>query len=298
MAKQNRSTLKSFFGDGAVPTSSMFRDLVDSTINLHDDGFEKNNRDGVKIFCHSDSRALTSYYHQQQRDLAVWRVAFEGEHSNLLWSTQAQIQSGIEINEKESAKLQEALCLSRRDNQLRVGVGTQKPQTTLDVNGCIHSLERRGSYGRSFESVPADGQWKTIVDDIQGGSAFEVVARAQNLVKRRYALIHAIALHCPWKPKSNDLLSWLGIRNRIKYTQVFHDSLLHKIKLQWEDKDAKNGYKLQIRTNCDYGTELNSSDGFTTTEPCVIDFHITRLWSDEDTFVTLADQAKEGLGDD
>lgn len=298
MPKQNRSTLKSFFGDGAIPNSSMFRDLVDSTININDDGFDKTRREGVKVAVHSDSPVLFSYYHQQQRDRAVWQMALDGDQHNLLWATQPTDLPGQDVDAEDERALAEALCLSRENNQLRMGLGTRRPNSTLDVNGCIHNAERRGRYGRSFESVTADGQWHTIVDNIQGGSAFEIVARARNLAKRRYAMVHAIAMHCPWKPRSNDVLAWLGLRNPIRLNQVFHDSLLHKIKLRWQDDDAKNGYQLQIRTNCDYGSEQTSAEGYTANQPSVIDFHITRLWSDDDHFVSLAEQAKRGLGDE
>lgn len=292
MPKQNRSTLKSFFGDGAVPTSSMFRDFIDSTINLTDDGFEKNNVDGVKITCHTDSSVLSSYYHQQRRDKPVWQVGFDGENNNLMWFTHASDQAGVDVSEADNKRLQEAVCFSRDNNRLAVGIGTRQPDATLDVNGSIHCHSRRGRYGQSFFSVPADSQWHTIVDNIQGGSAFEIVARAQNLSQRRYAIMHAIAMHCPWKPKRNDFLAWLGIRNPIKYTQVFHDSVLHRLKLRWLDDDAKNGYKLQIRSNCYYGREQTSPSQNADSNSCVIDFHITRLWDDSDTFVSLDEQAR------
>lgn len=298
MPKQNRSTLKSFFGDGAVPTSSSFCDLIDSSINLNDDRFEKNSRDGVKISSYADSKVLTSYYDEQKRDQAVWRIAFDGVDNNLVWQSEADEQAGMEIDPVNQQRLKEALCLSRENNELRIGVGTKRPTSTLDVNGCVHLSERRGTYGHSFRSVPADGQWYTIADNIKGGSAFEVVARAQNPEKRRYAIIHAIAVHCPWRSKKNDFLSWFGLRNRIRYTQAFHDSLLHRIKLRWRDDDAKNGYQLQIRTNCTYGSSRLGGEKHADTQMSVLDFHITRLWNDNDGFTSLAQQAQGDLSDE
>ncbi|ACR12048.2 conserved hypothetical protein [Teredinibacter turnerae T7901] len=298
MSKQNRSTLKAFFGDGALPNSSNFRDLIDSTINISEDGFAKDSENGLKLTCHSEYTVLTSFYEAGSKDKAVWRSKFDGDHSNLLWSSQANTDEGFEFSAADDAKLNAALCLARTNNRLGVGIGTKDPKATLDVNGAAFVQERRGTYGRSFESVAANGEWQTIVDNIQGGSGFEIVARAQNISRRRYAMVHAIALHCPWRRKSNDLLAWLGLRNRINYTQVYHDSLLHKIKLRWNEDDMKSGYQLQIRSNCDYGTEQRTEDGYAADEPCVIDFHITRLWDDDDHFQSLRMQAQRGLGDD
>ena len=268
MPKQNRNTLKSFFSAGALPTSDMFEDLVDSTINLSDDGFEKTESEGFKIANFADYQTLTSYYHETNLEKPAWQLKFDGFNHDLVW--------GSEGNQLD---LKNAWVLSKKNQRLSVGVGKPNPEFTLDVQGAMRSQERRGGFGRSFQTVDANGQWQDATDWLTGGVTLEVVARAQNLSAKRYGMIHAIAMHTPWRRKQ-DLLGKLGFRNRIRYTHAYQESMLHKLKLRWlEDKE---GYKLQIRSNCKYGDDSR------------LDFHITRLWSDEDPFVDHREDSGDG----
>lgn len=42
MTKKDRTTLKAFFRDGALPTAEHYRDLIDSGVNQIEDGYAKN----------------------------------------------------------------------------------------------------------------------------------------------------------------------------------------------------------------------------------------------------------------
>jgi hypothetical protein len=41
MTTRNRDTLKQFFQEGRLPTSDHFGDLIDSMLNMSDEGFRK-----------------------------------------------------------------------------------------------------------------------------------------------------------------------------------------------------------------------------------------------------------------
>ena len=41
MTKRNRKTLSDNFADGSLPTQDAFGDLIDSMVNIVDDGFDK-----------------------------------------------------------------------------------------------------------------------------------------------------------------------------------------------------------------------------------------------------------------
>ena len=41
MAKKNRRSLKNAFREGAQPSADAFADLIDSALNVVDDGFDK-----------------------------------------------------------------------------------------------------------------------------------------------------------------------------------------------------------------------------------------------------------------
>ncbi len=276
MSKHNRNTLKSFFSDGAMPSSDMFEDLIDSTINLNDDGFEKTAADGIKITNIGDYKILSSYYNQSDRDHALWQMRFDGANNNFVlgkpeFSTGPVVRDGDNESSGDVVGLEHALCISESEQALKVGIGQKAPKDTLDVNGSLRSIGRRGSFGDSFQTVPADRNWHDVTPLLKGGVVLEVVARAKNVDKKYYGLMHAIALHSPWRAR-RDLFYLLGLKNKIRYTHGFYDSMLHKLKLRWRRKAGEDGYRLQIRSNCRYG---NAG---------VLDYHITCLWSDEDEF--------------
>ncbi len=48
MAKQTRDTLKQFFSAGKLPTEEHFSDLIDSSLNTLDEGFDKSEEFGFE----------------------------------------------------------------------------------------------------------------------------------------------------------------------------------------------------------------------------------------------------------
>jgi hypothetical protein len=297
MPKQNRNTLKSFFSDGAMPSSDMFEDLIDSGININDDGFEKTDVDGLKISTTGNYKSLISLYDQQNRDVEEWVICFEagkgGKDANDTSKSLNNLVIGYPDKNETSAnpargqkttQINHAICLDKSEANVRLGVGHQLPKDALDVAGNIRSPGRRGSFGQSFHSVQADSNWYSITEPLRGGVALEVMARAMNPGKKYYGMMHAIALHTPWNAK-RDLAYFLGLKNRIRYTHGFYDSMLHKLKLRWRRIKGEDGYRLQIRSNCKYGTAG------------VLDFHITCLWSDDDEFTPMTDPVEAPAND-
>ena len=49
MAKQNRETLKRFFSAGKLPSEEHFADLIDSSLNVTDEGFSKSEDFGFEV---------------------------------------------------------------------------------------------------------------------------------------------------------------------------------------------------------------------------------------------------------
>ncbi|MCY4180867.1 MAG: hypothetical protein OXD48_11460, partial [Litoreibacter sp.] len=62
MSKRDRTTLKSFFSNGALPTAKEYRDLIDSSVNQVEDGFDKTEKDGLKLFSVGGSLRVMSLY--------------------------------------------------------------------------------------------------------------------------------------------------------------------------------------------------------------------------------------------
>src|SRR5256885_746912 len=65
-SKQNdpktRQQVKEYFRNGMLPSENDFSDLIDSMVNIKDDGFSKDKFDGLKLYAaDNSSRFLTLY---------------------------------------------------------------------------------------------------------------------------------------------------------------------------------------------------------------------------------------------
>ena len=268
MANKNRSTLKRYFREGALPSANQFEDLIDSTVNKINDGFDKSSKNGFEISLLGDYNGLISFFRSNavfQTDgdrQAEWSISYDKENDRLLFVRRPGQEGETRV-----------LVL---DPEGWIGVNTSAPQWELDVAGVIAAEGRIGANPRigveqkEQKTVPADGGWHTIVDNLSGCQAFEVMAGVGNKGTGMYALMHAVALNT-YNPSG--LISNLFRRkNRIKYNHAYYLSRGHKIKLRWVG-DREN-YQLQMGTNCDYGKDNNDTQ-------IGIRYYITKLWFDE-----------------
>ena len=91
-------------------------------------------------------------------------------------------------------------------------------------------------------TLPANGEWQTLLSDLEGISAYEISGYSQGKESHgKYSVIHAIALN-----------SYNGKRGRIKYSTDFYGwRWWIRIRLRW--LGTPNNYDLQIRTRSNYG---------------------------------------------
>jgi hypothetical protein len=83
MPKQNRKTLRHFFEKGKLPTESNFADLVDSTLNMEDDGFSRTPENGVEIRLRGVTRRLLSFFDDPQKQKPDWAITSNPGAPNL-----------------------------------------------------------------------------------------------------------------------------------------------------------------------------------------------------------------------
>jgi hypothetical protein len=272
MTRRNRETLKNYFREGQLPTEDHFADLIDSMLNMSDEGFRKTVERGEEIYAPLGHDALLSFLRDQNPDSVLWRVALSRARNQLL------LQRGDSAGDAASAPL---LCLDAdQGGGQRVGIGTAAPQDMLDVQGTVRSSGRRGSYQRNApEPLRANGQWQNLTDDLQGCQGFELMAGVGQKGSGRFALLQAVALNT-----YNPTWGWLDFFNRkrgIRSTQAFWGRRCDRLQLRWHggddqgDKNAKSvksgrdaSYRLQIRTGCDFG------------DKCLINAQLTQLWFD------------------
>jgi hypothetical protein len=256
MAKQNRSTLKKYFRNGNLPSEQQFSHLVDSMLNIMDEGFDKSPDEGLKVNQLTDSGKLISFY----KDFEMLRPRFF-----------------VRVDQKDnlilgSEKDQNVLFRSegRENSKVKVGINTDEPESELDVGGVIRAEGRIGVVSevdkRELE-VPANGAWHDITDTLTGCQAFEIMAGVGGRKKEgKYALMHAIALNT-YNPRGL-LFDFLSLKKRIKYHHAYYRSRSDKLKLRWHG-DEGHTYSLQLKSNSNYGDGIQ------------IKYYITKLWFDE-----------------
>jgi hypothetical protein len=273
MRNQNRSTLKRYFSEGALPSADHFADLIDSTLNMVDEGFEKTPENGFEITLIGEYERLISFFRNIAGREMVWSISYDKDTDRLLFA------------KPPSAKA-EAKTVAAFDARGFLGVNTGRPQYELDVAGAIACHGRIGAnpYPRQQEkkqkTVPADGDWHNITDALSGCQAFEVMAGVGNKGTGKYALMQATALNT-FNPKGL-LFNFLRRKNRIKYNHAFYLSRGQKIKLRWFGSNDE--YYLQLRTKCNYGEGIR------------VRYYLTQLWFDETMAESWEQTAAVGAG--
>lgn len=264
MTKRNRKTLTDNFAAGKLPTQAAFGDLIDSMVNIVDDGFDKSALDGMKVAQLDNNSKLISFYDEITVKVPIWSVGFSmpgygggaQSYKNLNFYYGNNKDTGLTLASIPQNETGEAQSV---EGNIRVGINNSSPEHELDVGGTIVSDGRIGREGRRGHEVRADGKWHAIRTELDGCQAFEVMAGIGKKHSGRYALLHAFALNTFNSKKGN-----------ITYHQAHYSSRCDQIDLRWVG-DPHN-YSLEMRTRCSF--ELNA------TEELYIRYFVTQLWFD------------------
>jgi hypothetical protein len=268
MSRQSRETLKGYFQSGSRPTEDDFVDLIDSALNINDEGFRKTPPDGLRVKSLGDNHALMSFYTAKSQDdaAAEWRIAFGEDFKKLA------------IQKPESAA-----PLLTLDPDGRVGVNTTEPQDELDVAGTVRAQGRRG---QEVPGLVADGKYHPLTGDLRGLQALEVVAGVGLPDTGRFALVHAIALNTFNPIWWDDLL---GLKKRIRAQHAYYSRGSDRLQLRWapttekvtSGHGEKATYRLEIRTRRDYLAGRRSRGELAPGEEVYVRAFVTRLWFDD-----------------
>ena len=235
MPLQNRQTLKEYFKKGNLPTEQNFYDLIDSNINRIDDGVSKTYDEGLTLSPIGTSEKLLSFFKSI-------------EDKNPAWSLDIN-KGDADLHLKD--RLGKSLMIIQQEG--KIGVLNSKPDTELDVNGII---TQRGRQGNAYKGkIPGDGQWHTLIDELNGCHALEIIAGIGKKKTGKYALIIAHAVTTYGKSRS-----------KIKILQGYYGMRSNKIYLRWNG-DTYN-QRLEIKTKINYGQGFN------------IQYHVAQLWHD------------------
>lgn len=245
MALLTRSTLKNLFKRGSVPSEVNFSDLIDSSVNKVDDGFSQSNHHGFMLAPQGPNRKLISFFESIRDPKAAFSVSMNPN----------SYSQGLSFNDMEDESV---LFLKQGGN---VGVGTTTPHFRLEVNGMTGMKGRVGTFASG--EVKANGDWQTIIEDLEGLQAFELIAQAGAREGRgRYAMTYALAL-CNYGN---------GTMQQLKSTyRPITGFMFDRIKFRWVGNEGV--YKLQVKTASNYG--YLDEEG---KRPAMIRFYASKLW--------------------
>ena len=259
MTKRNRKTLADNFADGRMPTQEAFEDLIDSMVNIVDDGFDKSAMDGMKVAQLDNNSKLISFYDEITVREPLWSISFS--MSGYGGSPGSQKNLGIHYGTCNDGGL--TLAPAAREGtergKIRVGINQDNPEHELDVNGVMVADGRIGRAGKKGNEVRADGQWHPIIRNLDGCHAYEIMAGVGKRRSGRYALLHAFALSTFNSKKGN-----------ITSHQAYYSSRCDQIDLRWSGEP--HNYSLEMRTRCSLESHA--------AEKVYIRYYITQLWFD------------------
>ena len=265
MKNRPRTELKARFAEGSMPSMSDFDMLIDSTMNINDDGIEHSPTRGLCLTqMNGEERRLLSFYRQGMA--RAWAMGLDAGGRSMAFEV-AQ-PKGAEDSRRADARESAVLTLvapgcddadsgtdpgTAKASPARVGVNNRKPAYELDVRGTVASSARRGVGG---PLALADGEWHTIRAGLDGCVALEVVAGTGKEGTGKYALMHAFALKV------------FDAKGDITYHRSHYGARRHRLELRWQHHSDGRRFDLQVKVHCHYGEGVS------------IRYHITELWDD------------------
>jgi hypothetical protein len=265
MKNRPRTELKARFAEGSMPSMSDFDMLIDSTMNINDDGIEHSPTRGLCLTQRNgEERRLLSFYRQGMA--SAWALGMDaGGRSMAFEVAQPKGAEGQRRTEGGETAVLTLVAPGNDDTDprapggapaetpARVGVNNPKPAYELDVRGTVASSARRGAEG---PPAWADSDWHTIRAGLDGCVALEVVAGTGKEGSGKYALMHAFALKV------------FDAKGEITYHRSHYGARRHRLELRWLQHTGSRQFDLQVKVNCHYG------------EGVAIRYHITELWDD------------------
>jgi hypothetical protein len=269
MPAQDRKTLKKYFKQGSLPSEDHFKDLIDSMLNMRDEGFEKDHYLGFMVGQLPEGKSIT-FYKGIPIEKPIWSVKLHLEGDDR--EDDDLENDDLEDDDRNlyflNIKDEEILTLTPKGN---VGIKQNQPEFDLDVAGNIASRGRIGEKGS--KTIHANGSWQDITEPLVGCNAFEIMAGVGKEKSGRYALMHAYALKT------------FNARGKIVYHQAHYGSRCNRLKLRWKRKPGKQ-YILQMKTACCYGSggkrrSQKKGDKAGKDGDIYVKYYLTKLWFDE-----------------
>ncbi|WP_448699242.1 hypothetical protein ACFGVR_19935 [Mucilaginibacter sp. AW1-3] len=241
-----RQRLLAYFRNGKIPSEEHYSDLINSMVHKDDDGFSKDDENGLKIYADEKYNSLISFYKNINAIDPFFVMGKDKTDPDAL-----KIQP---IDDSDDPTVDTDATSVFLHTNGKVGIGKKcEPKYKMEVDGFIGMGGRIGTYKSG--AVTADGNWQPIITGLKNAQAFEVIARAGKKGTGKYAIMHATALSI-FGPKGG----------KIRRTNGYYGWFWNKIKLRWTG-DSSN-YALEIKVGSNYGEGIE------------IFYTVSRLWDD------------------
>lgn len=225
MTLRSRKILKEFFKEGKRPTQQEFADLIDSAVNISDDGYSKNSEDGLKLAPINDNNSVISVCTRTEADPS-WVFSLTNSEDLLIKGINHRHEASDTKANEPSLIIESSSTIIKGDLQ------------TLGI--------RKGKDVTKKYAPVANGIWHNITPNLYGIYALEVVACV--LGKKgdgEYAITVAMATTC------------FRSHGKIKTIGSYYGYFGHKIKLRWH-KNKDQTYNLQVKTRLGYKNAKDS----------------------------------------
>ncbi|MCT4616105.1 MAG: hypothetical protein N4A49_14675 [Marinifilaceae bacterium] len=241
MAKRNRATLKEYFRQGEMPSEEHFSDLIDSMVNIVDEGAENTSENGLCVHPINNEGRLIGFFKKITDKLPLFSF-------NLAKTTDSLVIS--RSDEQDEDKEDITFCI---DSKGRVGIGDEAKEYQVETTGMVGMAGRAGTFIRTV--LPADGKWQNITNPLKGCWALEIVAACGNPKRNGFALAVGKVINC------------FGKRPVIDIKQSWYGSNCKKLMFRW--LKLKEGNILQVKSRCDYHDDTK------------IKINVSKLWDQE-----------------
>jgi len=220
MAQSNRQALKRLFKKGSIPKEKDFADLIDSTLNIVDDGIDKSSDKGLILFpkheTDNDGETVLSVAKAHNDPTPQWKIA---------------ITQNDDLEIRRCADGTDTPVLLLKSNGAIV-LGNDNHCELL--NGAFRSKSREGTLFRGC--VAADGEWHDITGELSGMQVLEAVVYTEETGSNKQSVLYAIATCCA------------GKHGKISLTRSYSRFFSRKIRIRWKKVKSRKTIKLQVKS--------------------------------------------------
>ncbi len=228
---KNRGELKEYFKSGKVPTEAEFAELIDSVVNIDDDGVVmRTKQDGIVLYPEQEDSALASFFDVNMDAKPAKDASFRPPS----WTLSIGAKRELILKDERGSVL-----LSIEQNRV----------ASLYGSGNVEHEEKKSEEENVFSQIPSDGGWHDLpVTDglrvIPAGYRIYTIFAVRRCHGREYdrmleAVVgHSNGLFCQLSSSQKHWYGWCG-----------------PIRLRWKMKNGR--LFLQMRGRRREGSEIH-----------------------------------------